>query len=98
MISNTTVGNTLNVTCYNPVKLFTKDIWDGNDEDNVLHIICRPDKYFDVPSDAEMPNCLAKCPAYSTTSYTHPNASSYISLDISRTNDTEELWEGQKLW
>ena len=66
-------------------------------DDNVLHIICRPDKYFDVPSDAEMPNCLAKCPAAGATAYM-PNATAYISLDTSRTNDTEELWEGQKLW
>ena len=92
------MGNKLEVSCANPVKIFTKDIWDGNATDNLLHIICRPDKNFDVPSDADMPNCLAKCPAKKPT----PNATAYISLDTSRTNDTEEMWEtvgtGQKLW
>ena len=78
----------------NPVKIFTKDLWDGNATDNVLNIICRPDKNFDVPNDAEMPDCLAKCPADKP----QPNATAEISLDITRTNDTEELWEGQKLW
>ena len=78
----------------NPVKIFTKDLWDGNATDNVLNIICRPDKNFDVPSDAEMPDCLAKCPADKP----QPNATAEISLDTTRTNDTEELWEGQKLW
>ena len=93
-IRNTGIGDKLNVTCANTVKLFTKDIWDTNGTDNILHIICRPDKYFDVPPDAEMPNCLAKCPAQKP----QPNATSFIKLDTTRTNDTEELWEGQKLW
>ena len=93
-IRNTGIGEKLNVTCANAVKLFTKDIWDTNGTDNILHIICRPDKYFDVPPDAEMPNCLAKCPAQKP----EPNATSFIKLDTTRTNDTEELWEGQKLW
>ena len=92
--TSTVIGEKVNVTCKNPVKLFTKDIWDGNDTDNVLNIICRPDKYFDVPSDEHMPNCLAKCPADKP----QPNITAQISLDITRTNDTEELWEGEKLW
>ena len=93
-IRNTGVGDVLNVTCTNPIKLFTKDIWDGNMTDNILNIICRPDKYFDVPADAEMPDCLAKCPAQKP----QLNESSNIILDTTRTNDTEELWEGEKLW
>lgn len=93
-IDNTVIGDKVNVTCTNPLKLFTTDIWDGNTTDNVLNIICRPDKDLDVPSDAQMPNCLARCPAEKP----QPNATSYIELDTTRTNDTEKLWEGQKLW
>ena len=94
-IRNTAIGEKVDVTCKNPVKLFTKDKWDGNDTDNILNIICRPDKYFDVPDDGiDFPKCLAKCPAEKP----QPNATAQISLDITRTNDTEELWEGEKLW
>ena len=86
----------MKATCSNPVKLFTKDIWDGDANDNVLNIICRPDKFFDVPADENMPTCLAKCPAEKPVI----NATAHITLDAIRTpyNGTEELWEHQKLW
>ena len=93
-IHNTMAGDKVNVTCTKPVKIFTKDIWDGNATDNVLNVICRPDKSFDVPEDVQMPNCLARCPAEKP----QVNASSYIKLDTTRTNDTEKLWEREKLW
>ena len=43
------VGDYVNVTCVNPIKLLTEDRWDTNATDNYLHIICRPDRKFDSP-------------------------------------------------
>lgn len=57
------VGNFLEVTCIEPIQLFTRDIWDGNSTDNILKIRCRSDRNFDVPSDDELPECLAQCSA-----------------------------------
>ena len=43
------VGEKVNITCVNPIKLLTADKWDGNATDNHLDVICRPDRQFDVP-------------------------------------------------
>ena len=48
-LDNVQVGEYVNVTCVNPIKLLTEDKWDGNSTDNYLHIICRPDRKFDAP-------------------------------------------------
>ncbi len=94
MEESVTVGNTFQVTCIDPIQLFTKDIWDGNATDNVLEIRCRADRGFDVPSDDELPECLAQCDANKP----QPPAENNITLDATRTSPTQKLWEREELW
>ena len=88
------VGEKVNVTCFNPIKLLTKDRWDGNDTDNYLDIICRPDRQFDAPPTKEIPWCKAQCSATKPT----PLPEYKIAIDANRTSLTDKLWEDEELW
>ena len=88
------VGEKVLVTCKDPVKIFTKDTWDGDDTDNKLHVICRPDGNFDVPSAKNLPICLAQCAAEKPT----PSEDYNIEIDSNKTSLTDKLWEREELW
>ena len=95
-----TVGDNLEITCTDKINgelvnlLFTKDIWDGNSTDNTLHIKCRSDQNFDVPSSDNLPECLAQCSAEKPM----PPVEYNITLDDTRTSPDQKIWEREELW
>ena len=89
-----TVGDNLEITCIEEIQLFTKDIWDGNSTDNALNIKCRSDQNFDVPSNENLPECLAQCSAEKPM----PPLEYNITLDETRTSPDQKIWEREELW
>ena len=55
---------------------------------------CRSDREFDVPSDENLPECLAQCSADKP----QPPDDYNITLDIERTSPDQKIWEREELW
>ena len=86
------VGETVEVSCQSG-KFFTKDKWDADPEDNLLHVRCKPDGDFDVPLNSDMPQCKSKCPADKPV----PEAGDKLALDTKWTEEGE-IWEEDSIW
>lgn len=88
------VGQSVNVECAVDIQLFTDDRWDTDPDDNVLTIMCKPNKFFDVPLASTMPQCLATCAAAKPT----PPAEAKLEIDPVKTSLTEAVWQGDKIY
>ena len=55
---------------------------------------CRSDREFDVPSDENLPECLAQCSADKP----QPPNDTNIILDVERTSPDQKIWEREELW
>lgn len=88
-----TVGQTIVVHCAQSHKLFESDEWDEDPNDNTLTIRCKPDDKFDVPYTADLPDCMAKCPADKPV----PDESLNIAYDNSEGDEDLALWEGAEI-
>ena len=55
---------------------------------------CRSDREFDVPSDENLPECLAQCSADKP----QPPDDYNITLDVERTIPDQKIWEREELW
>ena len=84
------VGETVDIKCDDPlgVKIFQTD--DPELLDNILTIVCKPDKYYNVPS--MWPVCKAQCPAEKPL----PDNSTRMILDTEH-KEMRGKWD-QKFW
>ena len=87
------IGEEIEVTCQNTNKTLSRDIWDENSTDNILHFRCGPNEQFDAPK--QMPICLAKC------SVTFPTK--FFSVQgghdpFNNTDEITEIYEDEKIW
>ena len=84
------IGEEIAIGCKNALKKLSKDAWDGDSSDNILHVRCRYDGNFDLPSNSDMPLCLAQCP----TENVLPENRNMV-LDI---QSRKQMWEYEKIW
>ena len=87
------IGEEIEVTCQNTNKILSRDIWDQNSTDNILHLRCGPNEKFDAPN--QMPICLAKCRVtFPTKFFSVPGGHD----PLNNTDEITEIYEDEKIW
>ena len=87
------IGEEIEVTCQNTNKILSRDIWDQNSTDNILHLRCGSNEQFDAPK--QMPVCLAKCSVtFATKFFSVPGGHD----PLNNTDKMTEIYEDEKIW
>ena len=88
------IGEEIELTCQNTKKTLSRDIWDQNSTDNILHLRCGSNEKFDAPK--QMPICLAKCrvTTFPTKFFSVPGGHD----PFNNTDEITEIYEGEKIW
>ena len=89
------VGETVDIKCDDPLGVKIFQTQDPELLDNILTIVCKPDKYYNVPS--MWPVCKAQCPAEKPL----PDNSTRMILDVGHREMTtwdQKFWEDERVY